>query len=281
MSIFTRLSVFGVPIFRRRSAPSGITIVRPSTPSLELYVSPYYIVKSGGIPAYNKGSVMPSVWMRKCGGMDYDCERKMFKKNINELYTKFGVPMIYYVTSYDVTANRIFCEDTNRYYVRRFEFKARFGLATEESLWNKWARYGVDNFPIWVSKDHYRSMSTYGHNLVKGNIGKGTYDPIVPQVGDIIESKYNKYLYEITSRNENDVQFHLSKHYVWTLNITPFTANQLSMSADTSASMPDIIKYDNIADIFGISADLSTKVGNINFDGSQDVVLPKEPNGGW
>jgi hypothetical protein len=121
-------------------------------------------------------------------------------------------------------------EDTNRFYLRRFEFKARFGLATEENLWNRWAKYGIDQFPIWVSKDHYRSMSTYGHNLVKGNIGKGTYPSIVPQVGDIIESKYNHFLYEICERNENDFQAHQSKHYVWTLQLKPFTANQLSMS---------------------------------------------------
>jgi hypothetical protein len=280
MSILTRLNVFGIPIWKKRTGGTP-TVVRPSASYSDSYVSPYYTVKSGGIPNYNKHSKMPSIWLRKCGGMDYDSERNMFRKNINEAYTKFGVPMVYFITTYDTTYDRIYGEDCDRRYTRRFEFKARFGLQTEESMWGKFARYGIDNFPLWVSKDHFRVMSTYGHDLVAGNIGKNTYPSVVPKEGDIIQSKYNKYLYEIISAKENDAQFHLSRHYVWDLTVKPYTNNSLSLDPDTSASMSEIIQYNNINDIFGISADLAAKIPDVEYPTSADTVPVRDPFGGW
>ncbi len=198
---------------------------------------PYFEVKAGGIPNWNTLSSAPSVWMRKCGGKDYSSERSLLRNLITDVYNKHGVCMIYYVVSFDTQYNKIWGEDNDRRYERRFEIMSYFHLQNEEKMWTKFAIEGIDSFSIFISKDHFRLMSTYGHDLVAGNIGPHTYPSIVPKSGDILMSKFNSYLYEIINVKEEAAMFLLNKNYVWELTLSPLKDEHIGYKADTSASI--------------------------------------------
>jgi hypothetical protein len=192
--------------------------------------------------------------------------------------------MTYYIISYDKTYNRVFGEDCDKRLVRRFDFMAFFKLAQEDKTWSRFSIDNIDNFEIQVSKDHLREASTYGHSLVKGNIGPHTYPTYIPQVGDIMQSKYNNFLYEIMMVKEQSVMYHLNQHYVWELQLKAFTDYGISLSAETSASLDTTLTSSinkGKDDIFNISADLAAKIGDINYNDSQDVVEPPVPFSSW
>jgi hypothetical protein len=92
----------------------ALTIVYPTASSIEFYVSSYYQISAGGIPNYKDISKMPTQWLRKCNGQNYDNERKLYRKLTTEAYNKFGVCMTYYVVSYDTQYDKIYGEDNDR-----------------------------------------------------------------------------------------------------------------------------------------------------------------------
>ncbi len=241
------------------------TIVSPASSMLEFYVSPYYKISSGGIPNYRDISKMPTLWLRKCNGHDYENERKLYRKLVTEAYNKFGVCMTYYIVSYDTQYDRIWGEDNDRRFIRRFDIMCYFPLQTEEKMWTKFAIEGIDNFSIFSSKNHFRTASTYGHTLVAGNIGRNTYPIYVPKDGDIIQSKYNKYLYEITNVKEESMMMHLSKTYTWEFVIKPFMDEHLSFDSATSASMSNIHSFVDTNDILGINSDVQSAFSAIEY----------------
>lgn len=251
--------------------------------SIELYTSPYYNIHSGGIKNWDEMDVMPNEWMRKCGGKDYDNERELFRSLITEAYNRHGVCAVYFKTTYDVNYDRIWGEDGDRRWERKFDIMTFFPLQSEERMWTKFGTEGIDEFSVYVSKDHFREASTYGHELVAGNIGEGTYSSIAPKPGDVIQTEYNKYLYEIISVKEEEMMFHLSKHYVWEFTVAPLRNEHLRFNAETSASIIDsspISAFDE-PDIFDISNDVSQAVSAFNYNPPSDEPDPRDPYGGW
>ena len=259
----------------------SITYVRPAASTLIFYVSPYYQVEAGGIPNYRDISKMPTIWLRKCNGMDYENERKLYRKVTTEAYNKFGVCMIYYVVSYDTQYDKIWGEDNNRRYIRRFDIMCRFPLPTEEKMWTKFAIEGIDNFSIFCSKNHFRTASTYGNTLVAGNIGQGTYPIYVPKNGDVLQSKYNKYLYEIVTVKEEAMMVHLSKSYVWDFVIKPYMDEHISLDPTTSASMGPISPFVSPNDIFKVNPEAQQQAGVIDYTQKSCEISPPAPFDGW
>ena len=230
------------------------TIVNLDASSMMLYSSPYFQIQAGSIPNFLDTDDMPTQWLRKCDGMNYDSEREMYRDLTTEVYNKHGICMTYYVTTYDTQYDRIWGEDNNRRFSRKFEFMAFYPLQSEEKMWTKFAVQGVDEFSIYISKDHYREACTYGQPKVRGNIGKNTYDIIVPKEGDVVQSMFNNYLYEIANVKEEAMMIHLNKRYVWELVVRPYMDEHISLDADTSASMGTISAFTNTnPDILNIS----------------------------
>ena len=257
----------------------GITIY-PASSILELYVSPYYSVLAGGIPNYTDMSKMPNEWLRKCNGMDYENERKLYRKLTTEAYNKFGVCMTYYVVSYDTQYDKIWGEDNNRRFIRKFDIMCRFPLQTEEKMWTKFAIEGIDNFSIFASKDHFRTASTYGHDLVVGNIGRGTFPIYVPKNGDVIQSKYNKYLYEIVTVKEEAMMIHLSKGYTWEFIIKPYMDEHLSVDPAATASLANVSPFIDVNDIFKVNQVVQTEAATDTYT-PKSCERPAPNNGGW
>lgn len=258
------------------------TEVTPDASSLDLYVSPYYEVYAGGIPNYLDSSDMPNEWLRKCDGQDYDNERELHRDFVTEAYNKFGICMTYYIVSYDTKYDRIWGEDNNRRFIRKFEFMAFYPLQQEEKMWTKFGINGLDEFSIYVSKDHYREACTYGQSQVRGNIGKSTYPVYVPKTGDVVQSMFNSYLYEIVNVKEESMMIHLNKRYTWELIVRPYMDEFISMDADTSASMGTISAFSNvIPDIFDIKNDVISAAEPINYEPKSCERPARDPFSGW
>jgi len=258
------------------------TIITPDSSTLYLYVSPYYSVQAGGIPNFLDNDDMPTEWIRKCDGQDYDSERELYRNLITEAYNKFGICMTYYIVSYDTQYDKIWGEDNNRRFTRKFEFMAFYPLKSEEKLWTKFAISGIDEFSIFVAKDHYRIASTYGQSTVRGNIGENTYPVYVPKTGDIVQSMFNSYLYEITNVKEEAMMIHLNKRYVWELIVRPYMDEHISLESTTSASMGTISAFANvIPDILDVSQEAISAAENNAYVPKSCERPPRDPFNGW
>ncbi len=250
------------------------------------YSTPRFEVYSGGIPSYtNRGNNMPGKWMRKSGGnsSDYDVERKLFRQIYAEAINKTGVCAVYYSTSFDTQYDRIFGEDNDRRFIRKFDVMTRYQLQPEDKMWTKFTIEGIDNFSMFMSKEHFRRASTYSDQLVVGNKGKNTCQSIVPKNGDILQVKFNKYLYEVVTVKEEAMMWHQDKHHTWELIVKPYIDRGMKLSNDTSASMGSISADVGIGgkDIFNIKEILLDKIGAIDYHPKICDRNPRDPNGGW
>lgn len=258
------------------------TIVTPQSSVIEFYTSPYYEVQAGGIPNWDAGDDMPDQWIRKCEGQDYNNERELYRDLVTEAYNKFGVCMTFYVLSYDTQYDKIYGEDNDRRFVRKFEIMAFYPLQTEEKLWTKFAVQGVDEFSLFVSKDHFRVASTYGDQMVPGNIGPNTYPAYVPKTGDVVQSMYNNYLYEIVSVKEESMMIHLNKRYVWEFIVKPFMDEHLSLDPVTSAAMSEVAKFIDVRpDIFDVHNEVISAAEEAAYTPRPCEKPPRDPFGGW
>lgn len=260
----------------------GETFVFPASSIIQFYVSPYYEVHAGGIPDFLDTDDMPDEWLRKCDGQDYDNERELYRDLTTEAYNRFGVCLTYYIVSYDPKYDKIWGEDNNRRFIRKFELMGFYPLQTEEKMWTKFAIQGIDEFSIFISKDHFRVACTYGDRRVVGNIGKNTYPIYVPKEGDVVQSMYNKYLYEITNVKEEALMIHLNKRYVWELVVRPYMDEHLSLDPTTSASMGTVSAFVNTTpDIFNIANEVQSAADINSYKPKSCERPPKDPFGGW
>jgi hypothetical protein len=259
-----------------------MTVVTPSASSIEFYVSPYYEVLAGSIPNWDDGDDMPDQWLRKCDGQNYDNERELYRDLVTEAYNRFGVCMTYYVLSYDTQYDKIYGEDNDRRFSRRFDIMAYYPLQIEEKFWSKFAVAGNDEFSLFVSKDHFREASTYGDSQVSGNIGPNTYPVYIPKTGDVVQSQYNSYLYEITNVKEEAMMIHLNKRYVWELVVRPFIDENLNLDPVTSASMAEVAKFINVKpDIFDIHNEVISAAAADAYVPKSCELPSRNPFGGW
>jgi hypothetical protein len=237
--------------------------------SLTLLMSLYGKVSAGGIPNYDQYDNMPTIWMRKCGGQDYSNEVNLYKKLLTESFNRHGVCMEYFITSYNKDYDKVFGEDMNRSFIRKFDIMAWYKLPAENRSWTRFDIEGLDDIVVHISKDHFAAASTYSDQRVAGNIGRGTFPPHIPQVGDIIRAKYNDFLYEVVERKETAMLLHLNKHFCWSLTLSTYRDEHLSMSATTSASMDsiaDFVDQPSSADIFNIKDIIVSANEDIKYD---------------
>lgn len=149
----------------------------------------------------------------------YRQEKTLFSLFTTEAYNMHGVPMYYYVTTYDTNYEKIWGEDNNRRFVRKFKVMAYYELPPEDKVWNKFGIEGLDRFSLFISKRHFNCASQYGGNSI-----------YIPKMADIIMADYNRYIYEITEVKEESGMFLQSKQYVWELIVKPFQDEQISMT---------------------------------------------------
>lgn len=216
---------------------------------------------------YKEYSDLPNSEYFKKNDSHYDNERELYDIILTEAYNKFGVSLTYYTTTYDTTYNKIFAEDGNRFFVRKFDIMGFFELPKEMQYWNNFGIEDLDIFPIFVSKRHFYRASRVGNNVVYN-----------PKVGDVIEILYkvmdhdtNLYtnhsrFYEIIDIGQEDGMFQQQKH-TWTFMVRIYRDTHISLSATTSASMFSLDIFTNKdSDIFNLSADIDIVKDDILYD---------------
>ena len=232
------------------------------------------VVASSGV--YRAYTNMPG-YITKCTGPRYNNERELFDLFLTEAYNKHGVCMTYYITTFDTNADKIWGEDNNRRFVRKFDFMANFTLPREEKLWNKFGIAGMDQFSMYSAKRHFKTASTFDYAQTSADV----FPPYIPQIGDILMSDYAKYVYEIVEVKEEIGMYLLSKQHVWEFIVKPFKNENIGMSSDVSATMPEMARFVNSPDIMNIKPEITAQKPNIIYQPKSCEKPNANPFGQW
>jgi len=175
----------------------------------------------------------------------YDNEHTLYDLMLTEAYNLHGVCSTYYVVSYDKNNNRIWGEDNNRRFERKFDFMSFLELPKEEDNSNKFGIGLLDSITVWISKRHFEQASKYDSN------GEDqTNSSYIPKAGDILSIDYSNFYYEIAEVSQEEEMF-LQKKHSWELTIIPFKNEHNDFV--TSANMPDLFSIVENQDVFNIA----------------------------
>lgn len=197
---------------------------------------------------------------------NYNNERMLYDLLVNEAYSLHGVCMDFYIVSFNTNYDKLFGEDNNRRFIRRFSFMGMFELPKETKNFTTMGIGWTDIFHIHVSKRHFNYASCLDVNKVSA------YMPYEPHEGDILNTNYNNTYYEIISVKSEEEQFLQGKH-TWDLIVKVIRDKSLSYSPDTSATMVDISKYNDKSDLF----DIGKFIKNTEEDISNATKIEYEP----
>jgi hypothetical protein len=232
---------------------------------------------------YLEYSDIPNEYITKCvnssyaGSVgNYNNERELFDLMVTEAYNKHGVCMDYYITSFDKSYNKIWGEDNNRRFIRRFQIMAFFNLPREEKLWTKFGIEGMDSFSMYVSKRHFWETSQYDDIQTNPK----AFDPYIPRAGDYIFSKYNKFIYEIVEVKDEIMMNLLSKQHVWEFMVKPFKDEKIAVTPATSAA--PIADFTNKkTDKFDITQTINNKKDVVNYKPKPTECNSHDPFSNW
>jgi len=218
---------------------------------------------------------MPNGYVTKCNP-SYNNERRLFDKVISESIKQHGVCLDYYVTSHDVSYDKVWGEDNNRRMIRKFQFNGFYTLPIEEKVWGKFGITGMDTFSMFVSKLHFEGVSKYNFDRTVRQ-----YESYVPMVGDLIRADYNKYIYEITEVKEETSMFLLSKQHVWEFVVKPFKDEKISIDVG-DVTMEEIRPYtDKDSDIFDVTDKIDEKKTDVLYIPKPTEKPSGDVLGGW
>ena len=253
---------------------------------VELSTSPYIVmsysrppqIKNSMFDDYMSGfQTMGNGWFTKCQP-SYNNERKLFDTLVTEVYNKHGVCMTFYVTSFDLNYDKVWGEDNDRKFVRKFPIMAYFTMPREEKLWSKFGIEGLDSFSMFISKSHFKDASTF--DAATNNMG--VYDSYNPKIGDVIVSEYNDFMYEITEVKEEAGMYIQSKQHLWELVVKPFKDRNMELSGTTSATMGSIADY--VAghnDVFNVADVINQKTSAVVYQPKPNELPSGDPFGSW
>ncbi len=245
------------------------------------------------IPAQYQGFATKSTHFNFQGDPCYDKDKLLYDRLLAEQFNHFGVSMVFYKTSFSVNNEPIFGEDNNRDIERTFEVNAYYELPKEDELWTVHGIEGIDNFHMWVSKQHFAGMSTtaVGGGFTAGFssgfdvIGNSTlkfeiFPEYIPTAGDIIRAKYNDYFYEIVDVGEEDGMFLQQKHS-WDFIVKPMKDEKMNVSGLIVSAGDPILDIQNQTDVLSVSGAVDQKKDDILYDPASTETAPRTPFGGW
>jgi len=224
---------------------------------------------------YNEFSALPNNWF-VAQTSAYDADRLLYDLLITESYNHNGVPLTYYVTTYNTGTDNypdgkaIFGEDNNREFVRKFPIMAYYELPKELQMVNIFGIEGLDNFKMWVSMRHFSAASL-----------DDNFNAYIPKEGDILHSAYNNTFYSIVDVGAEEEVFLQHKHS-WEFTVERFKDTKISLTSATSADMTELEGVtDNDEDLFDISSYLISADAVISFETSADSIQPDSIWGEW
>ncbi len=252
----------------------GLDDVNGHNPNITSLTTLGYFEPDTEIESYEEWSSMPGQFFQE-ERIDYNREKTLFSLLATEAINLKGVPMIYYVNSFNTSRDRLFGEDNRRNIVRNFNIKAYYELPNEENIWSGFHGIeGIDNFSIQISMRHFDIASQY--NTEGTRLIHPTYRP---KQGDYLKAMYNDYFYEIVSVKQQKGQFHKTQH-LWDLTVRPMRDESLNVSASI-AEDDDIRNFNAVNDIFDISATIDIEKEPLLYDPPSSEQSPDPLFGSW
>ncbi len=194
----------------------------------------------------------------------YNSDRELASMLNMEKWNMYGVKIIFYEVSYDTTKDNVWGEDNDRSVISAHNVMSYFELPKENKTWSKFGIEGINNFSMFISKEHFRSMT----------------NNYIPRVGDLVLTSYNNKLYEISEVKEETPTFLLSKQYAWEL-IVREAKIENSISVSTVLSASPIAEFYSVDDIMDIRNDVDIKKEEIIYKTEQSERPTNDPFGKW
>ncbi len=213
---------------------------------------------------------MPNGWITKCRGENYNNERELYQVLQMEAYNMLGTPMEFYEASYDVNYDKVWGEDNNRQFVRKYDVMAFYNLPREEKLWTKLGIEGIDTFSMHINKEHFSWVTSAESGSA-----------YIPKVADVIKAKYNEYYYEITEVKEESMMNLLSKQYSWNLIVAPFKDEHIITSAGLLYKDPISDYTDKPNDIYDNTSAVNDEKIPVLYTSASNECPPDNPFGQW
>lgn len=165
-------------------------------------------------------------------------EKKVYDRNLSQMYKQYGVKGKYYTTTYSTTNERVFGEANNRTVTSAYNVSLYYELPPEARKYSKFGLENMDNFIMYLSKMDFQSIIPNYR----------------PQSGDLIYIPYNDTAYEITFCNDTEEQF-LNTQHSWRLYVRVYQDNRIRLTAATSATplsavvdQPDVMNQNTLID---------------------------------
>jgi len=224
---------------------------------------------------YDQFDDMPNGFITK-NTSEYDNERMLLDIITTEAYNKKGVESDFYIVSTDLQYDPIWGEDNDRRYVRKFKFFTYYTLPTEEKLWSNFGIEGLDNFSMFVTKRHFDAASKK-----ELNFGQDSFESYIPHIGDIIMTKYNKYIYEIVEVKE-ETSWLQSKQHIWEFIVKPYTDEHINTDAIDNLDSEDVVSENtNIEDRLDITEPVNDERDGHLYERESENDAPNDPFGDW
>ena len=173
------------------------------------------------------GSGIPNNYLHK-GQAKYNNDRKLLDHLNAEFVNLNGMVGEYYITTYDKDYDRIWGEDNDRRYVRKFDFMFFSDEMYEPDYSNNmFGLWADDSVTLDVAKTGFLDASTYvsAGDVPYIDIENGftkedkRFEPYAPKVGDYIKVKSVGLFYEVNSIKNRSTSLQGSSF--WQLTLVP------------------------------------------------------------
>jgi hypothetical protein len=217
---------------------------------------------------WNQGSSMANGWFSYQQSA-HDNESALYEILMTDCYNQYGYIGDYYIATFSTSAdsNKLFGEDSNRYFHRKFPITLHGELPKEDQLWSRFMIESIDNFQMFCTKRNFSESSS-----------QNGYTSYVPKVGDIIYFPHSNRFYEVIDVGQEEEMF-LQRKHTWVFTLSEYKDTNISLSADTSATMGELSAYtDQEIDSFDISDFIDNQVSAFDYDTNGEV---DGPNSIW
>jgi len=219
-----------------------------------VYSDPYGYLNYNPLPDYSKNLCSSA----------YNNDRELASMVNMEAWNMYGVKIIYYKTTYDKNYDRVWGEDGDRHVVQEWNVMAYFQLPRENKVWSKFGIEGINDFSMFISKEHYRFKT----------------DDYIPRIGDLVLALSDNKMYEVTEVKEEAPMFMLSKQYSWELICRKMKIEEEITISPTLSASP-ISKYYNVKDIFDIRTNIDIEKEPIIYKPIKGENPVNDPFGKW
>jgi hypothetical protein len=213
------------------------------------------------------GHDVPNNWVHK-GQAKYDNDRKLLDHLNSEFINHQGMVGEYYVTTYDKNHDRVYGEDNNRMYTRKFDFMFFTDEMYEPDYSSKFSMWADNTNTLDISKVGFLAASTYGStgdekyiDIKNGYTADPTlrFEEYEPKIGDYVKVKAVGLFYEIS--NVKNRMTSLQGSSFWQLTLLPMKEERTNTVSDVNGMAEDMQNIANVGkqrqedlDLFDMSA---------------------------